>query len=153
MAELWRQLINLFAWPAWLLVLIPAPLALIPAISAGFSCYTQAGRWKMPAALLRGGMAGLIVALPLTVLGGLFVDAVGLGRSAVVGAVGGMAIGVAGGFVAAIAWHLGSKDDSWRHYHSGSLLGDMGWDTLVYRLKYVDPSTGRWRWRRWPSRR
>jgi hypothetical protein len=95
--EFWQYLVDAFTWPAWLLVLIPAPVAMV----AG---YRNAYAERLPSALLWGGWAGLVVVLPVTLIEGLFVDAAGLGRSALVGATGGLAVGA----VAAIsAWIAG----------------------------------------------
>jgi hypothetical protein len=118
--EFWQYLVDAFAWPAWLLVLIPAPVATV----AG---YRNAYAERLPAALGYGGWAGLVVVLPVTLIEGLFVDAVGLGRSALVGATGGLAVGV----VAAIsAWIAGLFFD-FSLYRAPHL-----WDGLQWFWRY-----------------
>ncbi|TCC44390.1 hypothetical protein E0H73_45540 [Kribbella pittospori] len=132
---MWHGLLDQFAWPAWLLILIPAPVGLLAAFIAAFGNYFQEGEGFFRT-LFIGSVAGVAVVLPVAVGSGLFIDSVSLVQTAVAGASSGPAIGVAGSILAVQASYLGLGHAFWRETFSGSSVGRSTGGRLFAMLKY-----------------
>lgn len=126
--EFWRELLSSFAWPAWILVLLPAPIGFAAAFRIAFrkgiEWYERPNKYMVFAAW----RAGVGVVLPVLLIGGWLSDAMSLERGAVAGVLGGSAVGMFGLIALLVSASLG---DLWKRYEKHH--GAHGTPTFFFR--------------------